>query len=52
MSTKEEAPAPEDEWADDELTEEEWRQFVAHSLADELEDPRQDIYENQAIEPF
>jgi hypothetical protein len=32
------------DWSADELTEDEWRQFVAHSLTDELSDPRDDIY--------
>ena len=32
------------EWPAPDLTEEEWRQFVAHGLRRELEDPREDIY--------
>jgi hypothetical protein len=39
-------PPPENdyEWPAPDLTEDEWRQFVAHSLRQELEDPREDIY--------
>lgn len=33
-----------DDWTTEELTDEEWRQFIAHSLRDELADPREDIY--------
>jgi hypothetical protein len=32
------------EWTDEELSEEEWRQLVAHGLRNELNDPREDIY--------
>jgi hypothetical protein len=44
MSDKEAAAAEEQEWSDEELTEDEWRQLVAYSLRDELADPREDIY--------
>ena len=32
------------EWPAPDLTEDEWRQFVAHGLRDELADPREDTY--------
>jgi hypothetical protein len=32
------------EWPAEDLTEEEWHQFVAHAWRDELEDSGQDIY--------
>ena len=32
------------DWSADELTADEWGLFVGHGLADELNDPRQDIY--------
>jgi hypothetical protein len=32
-----------DDWSADELSEDEWRQLVVHSLAAELNDPREDI---------
>jgi hypothetical protein len=39
-------PDPENEfdWSTEELTEEEWKLFVAYGLRDELADPREDIY--------
>jgi hypothetical protein len=44
-------PTEELEWSSEELTEDEWMQFVAHSLRDELNDPREDIYTEQDGEP-
>jgi hypothetical protein len=41
----------EPDWSADELTEDEWRQFVAYCLRDELNDPREDIYSEQDGEP-
>jgi hypothetical protein len=32
------------EWWMDEMTDEEWQQFVCWGLRDELNDPREDIY--------
>jgi hypothetical protein len=32
------------EWPTDDVTEDEWRLFVAQGLRNELEDPREDIY--------
>ena len=32
------------EWPAPDLTEDEWRQFIAYTLHDELADTRQDIY--------
>jgi hypothetical protein len=32
------------EWPAPDLTEDEWRQFIAYNLRRELEDPREDIY--------
>ena len=32
------------EWPAPDVTEDEWRQFVAQGLRDELADPREDIY--------
>ncbi len=32
------------EWPTPDLTEEEWRQFIAYCWREELEDPLQDIY--------
>ena len=37
-------PAEELEWFAGEVTEDEWRQFVAHGLRSELNDSREDIY--------
>lgn len=31
-------------WPQDDITDEEWRLFVARSLRDELNDPEEDIY--------
>jgi hypothetical protein len=44
---------PEDgyEWPAPDLTEEEWRQVVAQSLRQELEDPREDLYTAEDGEP-
>ena len=39
------------EWPAPDLTEDEWRQVVAHSLRRELEDPREDIYTAEDGEP-
>jgi hypothetical protein len=39
------------DWSDEELTEAEWLQFVAHSLRDELNDPREDIYSLENGQP-
>jgi hypothetical protein len=36
--------AEEADWSAEELTEDEWRQFVAHGLRDELRDSREDVY--------
>ncbi len=44
-------PTDEPEWSDEELTEDEWRQLVAHSLRDELADPREDVYTEEDGEP-
>jgi hypothetical protein len=46
-------PNPEDEydWSTEELTEDEWRLFVAYGLRDELADPREDIYTLEDGEP-
>jgi hypothetical protein len=41
------ASAAEVDWDADELSEEEWRQFVAHSMRDELNDAREDIYTSE-----
>ncbi len=32
------------DWSSEELTEDEWHQFIAYELRDELNDPREDIY--------
>ena len=37
-----------DEWDADELSDEEWRFFVAQGLSAELADPREDAYEIEA----
>jgi hypothetical protein len=39
------------EWSAHELTEDEWRQFVAHGLSDELADEQEDIYTEGDGEP-
>jgi hypothetical protein len=44
-------PSQELDWSAEELTEEEWRQFVAHGLRDELKDAREDIYSESDGEP-
>ena len=44
-------PTHELEWSSEELTQDEWMQFVAHGLRDELNDPREDIYTEQDGEP-
>jgi hypothetical protein len=36
---------------DDDLTDEEWRMFIAHCFADSLKDPREDIYTAEDGEP-
>lgn len=41
----------EEDWDARELTEDEWRQVVAYSLRDELNDPREDIYTETDGEP-
>lgn len=35
----------------EDLTDDEWRQFIAHTLKDELNDPREDIYTLEDGEP-
>ncbi len=40
------------EWPAPDLTEEEWRRYVAYTLKDELADPRQDIYTEEDGEPY
>ena len=37
-------PPTDYEWPTADMTEDEWRQFVAHGLRRELEDPGEDIY--------
>ena len=49
--TVSDSPVDTDEWSADEMTEEEWRQFVAWGLRDELNDPREDIYTLEDGEP-
>ena len=44
MASVEIAAAPDLEYDDGELVEDEWRDFVARSMEDELADSRQDIY--------
>lgn len=45
-------PSEEDyEWPAPDLTEDEWRQFVAHGLRNELQDPREDIYKPEDGDP-
>ncbi len=39
------------EWSADELTADEWRQWVAYGLRDELADSREDVYTEEAGEP-
>jgi hypothetical protein len=39
------------EWPLPDVTEDEWRQFVANGLRTELEDPREDIYSLEDGEP-
>lgn len=39
------------EYSTEELTDEEWRQFIAHTLRNELADPREDIYTEADGEP-
>ena len=39
------------EWPAPDLTKEEWAQFVAHGLRNELGDPREDIYSLEDGEP-
>lgn len=41
----------EDGWSDRELTDDEWRQIIAYSLRDELNDPREDVYTESDGEP-
>jgi hypothetical protein len=41
----------EPDWSAEEMTEDEWRQFVAYGLRDELNDPREDIYSEEDGEP-
>lgn len=40
------------EWTADDVTDEEWRLFAAQGLADELADPREDIYTLEDGEPL
>jgi hypothetical protein len=42
--TPERPPPSTDEYTLDELTDDEWALFVAQGLADELSDPREDVY--------
>jgi len=39
------------DWSAPELTDDEWRQLIAHSLQEELADPREDIYTPEDGEP-
>lgn len=38
-------------WSAEELSDQQWRQFIAHSLQNELADPREDIYTEADGEP-
>lgn len=40
-----------EDWSAEELTDEEWRQFIAHTLEGELLDPREDLYTEADGEP-
>ena len=44
--------AIESEWSADEISDDEWRLFVARGLESELADPRQDIYTLTDGEPL
>ena len=44
MSANDASAADELEYDDGDLTHEEWMQFIAYCLRDELNDPREDIY--------
>ena len=43
--------AESDSWSAEELSEDEWAMLVGHSLKDELNDPREDIYTLMDGEP-
>ena len=44
-------PPADYEWPTADVTEDEWRQFVAHGLRNELADPREDIYTGEEGTP-
>ena len=44
MTDEEGASDEEQQWCDEDLTDDEWRQFVAYLWSDSLNDPREDIY--------
>jgi hypothetical protein len=46
-----EQPPDQDDWSSEELSEDEWRAVIAHSLEAELNDPREDLYTLEDGEP-
>jgi hypothetical protein len=46
-----ERPAEDPDWSAEELSDDDWRAVIAHSLEKELNDPREDLYTLEDGEP-